>query len=95
MLNRKWILAHLKEAKEELDRTIDRIETDAEYDEDEFKIAIDHIYTHLNTAWNERKAKIVGNDDAWLFPEDIAKELRTQVRHIKRTKKAWSKKIIK
>ena len=91
-LNREWILAHLREAKEELDRTIDNIETDAEYCEEEFKIAMDHIYTHLNIAWNERNAKIVGNANAWLFPKDIAKELRTQVRHIKRTEKAWRKK---
>jgi len=95
MLNREWILAHLKEAKEELDRAIDNIETDEEYDEDKFKIAIDHIYTHLNTAWNERNAKIVGNNDAWLFPEDIAKEIRTQVRHMKRTERAWKKKRTK
>jgi len=50
---------------------------------------MDHIYTHLNVAWNERNARIVGNADAWLFPEDIAKELRAQVRHIKRKEKAW------
>ncbi|RLG35345.1 hypothetical protein DRN97_00100 [Methanosarcinales archaeon] len=92
MLNREWILAHLKEAKEELDKTIDRIETDEEYDEEVFKIAIGHIYTHLNTAWNERKAEIVGNDNAWLFPSDIAKEIRTTVRHMKRTKRACRKK---
>jgi len=92
MLNREWVLAHLKEAKEELDRTIDKIENDEEYDEEVFKIAIGHIYTHLNVAWNERKAEIVGNDNAWLFPEDIAKEIRAQVRHIKRTERAWRKK---
>jgi len=88
-LNREWILTHLREAKEELDRTIDNIETDAEYCEEEFKIAMDHTYTHLNIAWNERNAKIVGNADAWLFPEDIAKELHAQVRYIKRKERAW------
>ncbi|MCW3130640.1 MAG: hypothetical protein N2V75_11170 [Methanophagales archaeon] len=54
--------------------------------------ALDHIYTHLNTAWNERKAKIVGNDNAWVFPEDIAKEIHAQVRYMKRTERAWKKK---
>ena len=88
-LNREWILTHLREAKEELDRTIDKIENDEEYCEEEFEIAMDHTYTHLNIAWNERKARIVGNNNAWLFPEDIAKELRAQVRHIKRKEKAW------
>lgn len=91
-LNKEWILTHLKEAKEELDRTIDKIENDEEYCEEEFKIAMDHIYTHLNVAWNERNARIVGNADAWLFPEDIAKELRAQVRWIKRKEKARRRK---
>ncbi|MCD6215257.1 MAG: hypothetical protein J7J46_09885 [Candidatus Desulfofervidus sp.] len=88
-LNREWIRTQLWEAKEELDGTLAKIVTDEEYDEGEFKIAMDHIYTHLNVAWNERNARIVGNADAWLFPEDIAKELRAQVRHIKRKEKAW------
>ena len=90
-LNREWIRAHLWEAKEELDGMLAKIETDEEYDEGEFKIAMDHIYTHLNVAWNERKARIVGNADAWLFTEDIAKEIRAQVRHIKRKERAWRK----
>jgi len=79
MLNREWILAHLKEAKEELDRTIDKIETDEEYDEEVFEIAIVHIYRHLNTAWNERKGDI-NVDKSSMFPEDIAKELRSVVK---------------
>lgn len=90
-LNREWIRTHLWEAKEELDGMLAKIETDEEYSEEEFKIAMDHTYTHLNIAWNERKSRIVGNADAWLFPEDIAKELRAQVRCIKRKEKAWRK----
>ncbi|MCW3128583.1 MAG: hypothetical protein N2V75_00530 [Methanophagales archaeon] len=91
-LNKEWIRTQLWEAKEELDGTLAKIVTDEEYDEGEFKIAMDHIYTHLNVAWNERNAKIVGNANAWLFPEDIAKELRAQVRWIKRKEKARRRK---
>ena len=76
-LNREWILAHLREAKEELDRTIDNIENDEKYDEIKFRIAMLHLYSHLNTAWNERKGEIdVEHDDAELFPKDMARYLR-------------------
>jgi len=76
-LNREWIRAHLWEAKEELDGILAKIETDAEYDEGEFKIAMLHLYSHLNTAWNERKGEIdVEHDDAELFPRDMARYLR-------------------
>jgi len=77
--NDKWILNNLKEAKEELDRTINEIECNAEYEECEFKIAMEHIYFHLNTAWNSRREDIdkcgVEMFDEWgKFPEDIFEE---------------------
>ncbi len=65
-----------------------KIETDEEYDEGEFKIAMLHLYSHLNTAWNERKSEIdVKNDDAELFPRDIARELRASLRYGKRLRR--------
>jgi hypothetical protein len=53
-LNRQWILFHLKEGLEELTRTIADVETDKNYTEIEFQIAMAHLYNHLNTAWNSR-----------------------------------------
>ena len=55
-MNPEHILMHLKEAKEELDRTIAEIEKDKEYDVGAFFVAISNIYNHLNTAWNARDA---------------------------------------
>ncbi len=55
-MNKNWVLYHLKEALEELERTIREIEAEAEYEEPEFTVAITHLYSHLNTAWNSQNA---------------------------------------
>ena len=55
-MNRNAVLFHLREAKEELDRTITEIERDQGYDHTGFQIAMGHLYHHLNTAWNGRDA---------------------------------------
>jgi hypothetical protein len=55
-MNRDAILFHLREAKEELDRTITEIEKSKSYDAGDFLPAMSHIYHHLNTAWNGRNA---------------------------------------
>lgn len=56
-MNKESISFHLEEAKEELDRTVEQI-TDTEYSEEEFQVAMGHLYHHLNTAWNGRAASI-------------------------------------
>jgi hypothetical protein len=55
-MNKDWILFHLREASEELLRTIGEFETASNYSEAEFRVAAEHIYNHLNTAWNSRNA---------------------------------------
>src|SRR5688500_18783111 len=50
-------LSNLREAHEELSRTIAELESDPEYGEGEFYVAMAHTYHHLNTAWNSRSAK--------------------------------------
>lgn len=55
-MNREWVVWNLREAKEELDRTISHLESDAEYDWPELSVAVVHLYHHLNTAWNSRDA---------------------------------------
>lgn len=78
-MNKPWILAHLREANEELTRTIAELESDPEYGEGEFYVAIAHTYNHLNTAWNSRTVRddevsCFGQEEssAWRkFPLDI------------------------
>lgn len=53
-MNKAWILSHLREAHEELTRTIALIDAAPNIDEIEFEIALGHTYNHLNTAWNSR-----------------------------------------
>ncbi len=53
-MNRDWVLSQLREAQEELNRTIGEMEADPEYDVGELMVAMQHLYDHLNTAWNSR-----------------------------------------
>jgi hypothetical protein len=55
-MNKEAILFQLREAKEELDLTINDLETDPEYEFGDFVVGMGHIYHHLNTAWNGRDA---------------------------------------
>jgi len=55
-MNRDAVIFHLREAKEELDRTIANVECDGSYDSVEFQVAMSHLYHHINTAWNGRDA---------------------------------------
>ncbi len=53
-MNKEWIIFHLKEALEEIERTIKDIETDPDYDFGEYSVAMTHLFHHINTAWNSR-----------------------------------------
>ena len=65
-MNREWVLFHLGEAQGELAATIQAIREDPEYDYGEFLVAVQHLYYHLNTAWNSRDAtadQVAGQSD--------------------------------
>ena len=53
-MNREWVLFHLREAQEELQRTIAEFESTPDYGSGEFAVAMAHAYHHLNTSWNSR-----------------------------------------
>lgn len=53
-MNRHVVSFHLREAAEELNRMIAEVERNQSYDVEEFRVAIGHLYHHLNTAWNAR-----------------------------------------
>ena len=53
-MNLDPVLFHLREAKEELDRTITEMASDPKYDFAAFQVSMSHLYHHLNTAWNGR-----------------------------------------
>jgi hypothetical protein len=78
-MNKSAILFNLVEAKEELDRTIEELETDSEYGEPELSVAMMHLFHHVNTAWNARHStpeewKICSDEDfnRWgRYPTDL------------------------
>ncbi len=53
-MNKKNVMFHLKEAKEQLDQTIIAIEHDEDFDSTVFLSDMSHLYHHLNTAWNSQ-----------------------------------------
>jgi hypothetical protein len=57
-LNVNFALFNLREALEEIDQTIQNLETDLEYGEAEFSVAMMHLYHHVNTAWNARNSTV-------------------------------------
>src|SRR5207244_1212951 len=61
-MNKRWVLFHLGEALGELQKVATALES-GPVGEEEFEIAIEHAYHHLNTAWNSR-----------LITDDQAKE---------------------
>jgi hypothetical protein len=52
-MNKQWVLFHLTEALEELQKLTSTLASEAVSSE-EFEIAIEHVYHHVNTAWNSR-----------------------------------------
>ena len=55
-MNRNWVVFHLGEARDAIDETLKEIRETPDYDYGEFWVAMQHIYHHLNTAWNARDA---------------------------------------
>jgi hypothetical protein len=78
-MNLDYIVFHLAGAKSELETTLREIEANPEYDYGEFRVAMEHVYHHINSAWNARdaspeRAKACTQADfrAWRqFPRDI------------------------
>ena len=55
-MNKQYILFNLNEALEELQSTITKLGAQPDYDNDEYVVAMSHLYHHINTAWNARDA---------------------------------------
>lgn len=53
-MNKQYILYNLKEALEQLTKTVNELETDDEYEFGNYIVDMEHLYHHINTAWNSR-----------------------------------------
>jgi hypothetical protein len=78
-MNKPYVLWNLKEARGALDELIADMRADADYDYGEFRVDMEHVCYHINTAWNARDASTESTDacaqedfDPWRqFPQDI------------------------
>ena len=52
-MNNRWVAFHLGEAIEELQTVINVLDFRS-MDAEEFELALERAYHHLNTAWNSR-----------------------------------------
>jgi hypothetical protein len=55
-MNKDFILFHLTEAANAIRNTIDKIKSDPEYEYGSYRVDIEHIYHHVNSAWNAKDA---------------------------------------
>jgi hypothetical protein len=53
---RDYVLWNLREAADALGTLITEIEGDPEYDQGQLEVDLNHVYHHINTAWNARNA---------------------------------------
>jgi len=54
-MNKRFILSNLTEAKEELEKTIQAIQSEEDYDFGDFHDGMAHAYHHIDSAWNGRE----------------------------------------
>jgi hypothetical protein len=78
-MNKDYVLYHLVAAEDALRDTIAEIKSDPEYEYGDFRVDMEHVYTHVNSAWNAREASEAAakecseeNFHLWRqFPTDI------------------------
>ena len=53
-MNTRSIMFNLEEALEQLNSTVNDLKNTKGYNEDDFRVQIEHLYHHINFAWNTR-----------------------------------------
>lgn len=79
LMNKEYILLNLREALEEIEHMIRKLENEPACGEPELHVAMIHAYHHMNIAWNARNStkeqtfeRTAEEFESWgLFPEDI------------------------
>jgi len=78
-MNKPYVLFNLREAKEELLSLIEELESSDDCDPDDLMGSMQHLYSHINIAWNARNSseeqatKCTEEDfKKWIrFPDDL------------------------
>ncbi|MDZ4290063.1 MAG: hypothetical protein U0984_19005 [Prosthecobacter sp.] len=55
-MNKPYIEFHLREAQEALNNILESLRGDPDYDYGPYWVDMQHLYRHINTAWNARDA---------------------------------------
>ena len=78
-MQKEYALFNLKEAKSAIEDLISEMEEDPEYDIGNYLVDIQHVYWHINSAWNGREYDMTSQEltngmyEAFIqFPEDLA-----------------------
>jgi hypothetical protein len=78
-MNKPHILFHLAEAQDTIQKLIAELQSDPDYRFGDYRVDMEHLYHHINSAWNGRDASPESVDacsqedfDRWRqFPTDI------------------------
>lgn len=69
------LMYELDDAREHLSSLIVDMMGNSEFDEIDFKIQLEHVYSHLNRAWNRRNLNRNFSETEWIeasrFPSDL------------------------
>ncbi|MYN02904.1 hypothetical protein GTP41_14530 [Pseudoduganella sp. DS3] len=69
------LMYELDDAREHLEKMMDSMTADPEFDESVFRVELGHIFSHLNRAWHRRNVigELEGHawDEASKFPTDL------------------------
>ena len=55
-MNKPHIRFHLTQAREALAQLITELDSDLEYEFGNYRVDMEHLYHHINSAWNARDA---------------------------------------
>lgn len=69
------LMYELEDASEHLTALISEIENDPEFDEIDFKIQLQHIFSHLSRAWNRREFERKITEEEWVIASKFPIEL--------------------
>jgi hypothetical protein len=58
-MNIRWIAFHLNEAREQIEQTLQTL-PEGNYDEEWFKVDVQHMLHHIHTAYNSRNVVDTG-----------------------------------
>jgi len=77
-MKKDYALFNLSEAKQAIEQLIEEMQSDPEYDHGNYIVDMQHIYWHINSAWNGRNFDITSTEltdemcDAFMqFPKDL------------------------